>query len=88
MEYRIKELCKQRGITQKELAEKIGISAVGLAKALGGNTTIATLEKIANALGVSIGALFCDARPGQTLIDCPHCGKPIGLNFEVQRELP
>ena len=42
--FRILEICKERGITQKELAEIIGISRVGLSKALNGNTTIGTLE--------------------------------------------
>ena len=49
--FRIKEICRDKGITQKELAEKIGITAVGLAKAIAGNTTIGTLEKVADALG-------------------------------------
>lgn len=56
--FRIKELCKEKSITQKELAEKIGISAVGLAKAIAGNTTIGTLERIADALNVPITELF------------------------------
>lgn len=55
---RIKNLCKERGMSQKDLAEKIGISPVGLAKALSGNTTTATLERIATALNVSVTELF------------------------------
>ena len=56
--FRILEICKERGITQKELAEIIGISRVGLSKALNGNTTIGTLEKVATALNVPIVSLF------------------------------
>lgn len=74
--FRIKELCKERGITQKELAANIGISAVGLAKALGGNTTIGTLEKVAEALGVPVWDLF--AREEETLT-CPKCGARLKL---------
>ena len=44
----------------KELAEKIGITAVGLAKAIAGNTTIGTLEKVADALGVDVVELFAE----------------------------
>ena len=55
---RIKELCQGQGITQKELAERIGLSAVGLSKAINGNPTKDTLEKIANALNVRITELF------------------------------
>ena len=58
--FRIKEICREKGITQKDLAEKIGISAVGLAKAIAGNTTIGTLERVADALGVDIVELFAE----------------------------
>lgn len=58
--FRIKEICREKGITQKDLAEKIGISAVGLAKAIAGNTTIGTLERVADALGVDITELFAE----------------------------
>lgn len=81
-EFRIKEICKERNLTQKELAEKIGISAVGLAKALAGNTTVGTLDKIASALGVSVAELFEAPKADGTTITCPHCGKPIHLHVE------
>ncbi len=81
-EFRIKEICKERNLTQKELAEKIGISAVGLAKALAGNTTVGTLDKIASALGVSVADLFEAPKTDGTTITCPHCGKPIHLHVE------
>ena len=58
MKLRISDICKQAGITQKELAERIGLSAVGLSKAINGNPTKDTLEKIANALNVRITELF------------------------------
>ena len=74
MKLRILELCKNKGITQKALAEQIGLSAVGLSKAINGNPTLSTLEKIANALGVDIVELFEAKREGFTaLID--HGGK-------------
>ena len=58
MKLRILDICKQAGITQKELAERIGLSAVGLSKAINGNPTKDTLEKIASALNVKITELF------------------------------
>lgn len=81
-EFRIKEICKERNLTQKELAEKIGISAVGLAKALAGNTTVGTLDKIASALGVSVAELFEAPKADRATITCPHCGKPIHVHVE------
>lgn len=77
---RIKELCKQKGLTQSELAERIGISRVGLSKAINGNTTIGTLEKIAGALGVEVSAFF--TTPAEGVITCPHCGKSIHIKAE------
>lgn len=58
MRFRILELCKEAGINQTELAEKIGLSRVGLSKAINGNPTVDTLERIAAALNVPISTLF------------------------------
>lgn len=59
-ELRVIEILKERGLTQKDFAEQIGISRVGLAKALSGNTTLATLRKMADTLGVPLADLFRD----------------------------
>lgn len=58
MRFRILELCKEAGINQTELADKIGLSRVGLSKAINGNPTVDTLERIAIALNVPITELF------------------------------
>ena len=57
-DFRIAEILKSKGMTQTDLAEKIGISRVGLSKAINGNTTITTLRKIAAALNVEVQELF------------------------------
>lgn len=75
MDFRIKELCKEKGLLFKELAQQLGITDVGLRQSLQGNPTIGTLEKIATVLGVSVPELFAP-QPTNT-ITCPHCGKPI-----------
>ena len=74
-EFRIAEILKSKGITQKDLAEKIGISRVGLSKAINGNTTITTLRRIAAALEVSVPELFAP-QPSNT-ITCPKCGTVV-----------
>ncbi|RHK58359.1 XRE family transcriptional regulator [Bacteroides ovatus] len=51
-------MCKEVGINQTELADKIGLSRVGLSKAINGNPTVDTLERIATALNVDITDLF------------------------------
>lgn len=70
-DFRIAEILKSRGMTQTDLAEKIGISRVGLSKAINGNTTITTLRKIAAALEVEVSELFA---PKSNTIVCPKCG--------------
>lgn len=60
-ELRITELMRERKLTQTELADKMGITRVGLAKAISGNTTVSTLRKLADALDVPITSLFYDS---------------------------
>lgn len=55
---RIKDLLKEKGVTAKELAERIGISQPAMSFAINGNPTVETLDKIAKALGVTIPDLF------------------------------
>lgn len=55
---RIKRSNKRKGYTQKELAEKLGMSTVGLAQIVAGKPSYTTLEKIADALDVEIWELL------------------------------
>lgn len=76
----VKELLKQKGMTAKELAAKLGISEGALSKSLSGNPTLERIEQIASALGVSVSDLF--AAPKEGVIHCPHCGKSITIKTE------
>ena len=58
MKNNIKEILKKKGITQKELAAMIGMSEVGISKAINGSATHVTLDKIAKALNVSKEDLY------------------------------
>lgn len=77
MELRIKEVCKEKGILQKDLAEKLGITDIALRASLKGNPTIGTLQKVADALNVPITDLF--EQPAKDIINCPHCGGKIKI---------
>ena len=83
MELRIKELCKAKGLLQKELAEKIGVTDIALRASLKGNPTIGTLEKVANARDVHITELFDQPKNNTAGIACPHCGKNINIKVEL-----
>lgn len=78
---RIKDLCRERGILVKDLAEKLGITSVGLSKSINQPyPQLQTLERIADALSVEVSELF---RPSdKAKIICPHCGKPIIIKAE------
>lgn len=54
----IKRLCKEQGKQLKDLAASMGIDPASLNRAMYGNARLDTVEKIANALGVSIKSLF------------------------------
>lgn len=62
MDLRVKEVCKEKGVTLAEVASKIGVAQASLSKMLGGNPTIGTLEKIADALGVPVTELFGEVK--------------------------
>lgn len=81
VELRIKEVMKSKGInTQKELAEKMGVSAANLSAMLKRIPSLETLDKISIALEVEITELFAktnDDRVGEELVTtdfiCPNC---------------
>jgi len=59
MKLRIKELIKYKQVTQKELADRMGILPESLTRILaGGNPTLTTLQNMAKALNVNISDLF------------------------------
>lgn len=55
---RIKEILKEKNVTQEELGNRIGVTRSSLIKTINGNPTIETLQKIADALEVSVPELF------------------------------
>ena len=74
IQLRNKELCKEKGITLNQLAEKIGISQPSISGIATGKQKPAfdTLEKMADALEVTPAELFAP-QPTNT-ITCPKCG--------------
>lgn len=84
MEHRIKELIKEKGYTQQEFADLLGMSRVGLAQIVNGKPSYPTLEKIATALNVPMWQLFASpdevkGEEDQNTIICPNCGKKFKM---------
>lgn len=80
MELRVKELCKQKGITQKALAGVLGVAELTLSRVNNGNASLPLLERIAAALNVPITELF--AAQTDCKITCPHCGATLRVSVE------
>lgn len=74
----IKKVIKERGLTVKEVADKMGISSVGLSQHINGNPSVQVLARIAEAIGCEVGEFFTSPQS----ITCPHCGKTINVKVE------
>lgn len=84
---RIKDILKEKGITQQELADRLGVTRISVVKTLAGNPSQETLERIASALNVPMWQLFASSDEVQpqsdmTGITCPYCGKNINIKVE------
>ena len=86
MENRIKNLIKEKGFTQEQLAQKMGVTRMSLVKTLSGNPSYETLQRIAEALGVEMWELFASkeeiVNKDKNIICCPKCG----ARFELKED--
>lgn len=84
--FKIKEICSQKGVTQKALSEIIGISTTSLSRIITSEQTptLGTLQKIASALNVDITELFktSDKIGGSSHLVCPHCGTRLHITLD------
>lgn len=69
---RVKQILKEKGWTQKDLAQKMGVAEISLSRSINGNPNLDTLDKIAKALEIEVYELFTDIE--NDLITCPRCG--------------
>ena len=92
MNTRIKELIKEKGYTQKDFAEKLGMTYQSLFQIINGQPSMPSLIKIAEALGVELWELFADGReiaakyqeqhPTPDALRCPRCGARLTITAE------
>ena len=91
MEHRIKELIKEKGYTQQALADKLGMTRIGLTQLVNSKPSYPSLEKIAEALEVPMWKLFATKEDvlgdelGNTIV-CPKCGARFKLEEESEKE--
>ena len=70
-EFQLKSIRKARGMKQEELADQVGVSSQAVSKwEQGGMPDAALLPSIADALGVSIDALYGRAQEELSFYDC------------------
>ena len=82
----IKETLKQRGLTQNELADRLGINRVSLCRLLSdkNDMRVSTIKKIAEAIGCDVAEFFTpEEKEEHTTITCPHCGAKLVINLSV-----
>ena len=89
MEHQIKTILKQKGMTQKELAERMGMSLQQLNNTISGRNTasMAVYERIAKELDVEFWRMFA---PDDVLGDmaqpisqkCHYCGHDLNIKIE------
>lgn len=62
MKLRIKEILKEKGMSQIELAQELGMTPVALSQRMNGHLSCTTefMEKVAHVLGVSFISLIED----------------------------
>lgn len=58
MKYRIQDICREKGILMRDLAESLGRTPESLSRSLNNGTTTKVLEDIANELDVEVFELF------------------------------
>lgn len=64
---RVRELCSERSMTLKQLAENMGIKPESLSRALNGNPHLSTLTNIAQALNVEVAELLTGGSANEPL---------------------
>lgn len=80
--FRIKEILDAKGISAKELADRMGVTPQYISGIIRekGSASVSVLSNIAKELGVPLSSLF-DDYPGDNKASigsvCPHCGREI-----------
>ena len=78
---RIKDIMKDKGITQVQLANALGITPISLNQQFARNTfNLDRLEEIADIFGIRVNDLFDNVYK----VKCPKCGEVINIVFNIK----
>lgn len=61
----IKTIIKAHGLTQADVAARMGVSRIALVQQINGNPTVGSLKKMAEAIGCKVVDFFADEDAGQ-----------------------
>ena len=87
---RIREAIEQKGLTTKEVADRLNISLSALNQSISGNPSVKVLTKIADAIGVPMWQLFASPEEVKAESDgdvCPYCGNLIKVNVKLEKKV-
>ena len=83
----IKKCVQRHGLTNQEVAQRMGISAVSFSQQINGNPKVSFLSKLAAVLHCDITELFEQPTRQCISIDCPHCKERLEVHVEVTKAL-
>lgn len=97
MQIRLKEILEQRGLTQVQFAEMLGVTQQGFNQALSrSKMQLSTLDSYAQALNIPIWELFVSGGEYETpeqkaglarnamIVTCPDCQQKLELTLSVK----
>lgn len=84
--YRIREILNQKGMTGKELAERMGVTPQYISGIIRetGSASVEVLANIARILNVPVASLFEDYVSNENIIICPKCGTKFKMESDEQ----
>lgn len=89
----IKRAIKESGFTQREVAERLGITLTSLNQIMTGNPTHAKLQQVATAIDLDVVDLFFDEGKKNVVVSykdrniiCPNCGIQIPVEVKIKEE--
>lgn len=79
--YRIKEILDQKGMTAKQLADKMGVTPQYISGIIReqGSASVSVLSNIAKVLEVPLASLFDDYVSSDDSFICPYCGNKLHI---------